>query len=140
MDLKDLQSVLVWLGENLADVSLRYGNISVASIGAIQRRLMVLENQVATHLFGEPALELSDLMQVDAQGRGHINILAADKLMASPRLYVSFLLWLISELFETLPEVGTQINPSLSSFLMRRICYLMMRPNHWWIRWSRWRV
>ena len=106
LDLKDLQSVVVWLGENRLDVSLRYGNISVASIGAIQRRLMVLENQGATHLFGEPALELSDLMQVDVQGRGHINILAADKLMASPRLYASFLLWLLSELFETLPEVG----------------------------------
>ena len=91
LDLNDLQSVLVWLGENCTDVSLRYGNISVASIGAIQRRLMVLENQGATHLFGETALELSDLMQVDAQERGHINILAADKLMASPRLYASFL-------------------------------------------------
>ena len=91
LDLSDLQSVLVWLGENRTDVSLRYGNISMASIGAIQRRLMVLENQGATHLFGETALELSDLMQVDAQGRCHINILAADKLMASPRLYASFL-------------------------------------------------
>ena len=91
LDLNDLQSVLVWLGKNCTDVSLRYGNISVASIGAIQRRLMVLENQGATHLFGETALELSDLMQVVAQGRGHINILAADKLMASPRLYASFL-------------------------------------------------
>lgn len=116
LDLKDLQSVLVWLGENRADVSLRYGNISVASIGAIQRRLMVLENQGATHLFGEPALELSDLMQVDTQGRGHINILAADKLMASPRLYVSFLLWLLSELFETLPEVGDPDKPKLVFF------------------------
>jgi DNA helicase HerA-like ATPase len=84
LDLKDLQSVLVWLGEHRADVSLRYGNISDASVGAIQRRLMVLENQGATHLFGEPALELSDLMQVDATGRGHINILAADKLIAAP--------------------------------------------------------
>ena len=112
----------------------------MASIGAIQRRLMVLENQGATHLFGEPALELSDLMQVDAQGRGHINILAADKLMASPRLYASFLLWLLSELFETLPEVGDPDKPKLVFFLMRRICYLMMRPNHWWTRWNRWRV
>lgn len=116
LDLKDLQSVLVWLGENRGDVSLRYGNISVASIGAIQRRLMVLENQGATHLFGEPALALSDLMQVDAQGRGHINILAADKLMASPRLYASFLLWLLSELFETLPEVGDPDKPKLVFF------------------------
>ena len=116
LDLKDLQSVLVWLGENRADISLRYGNISVASIGAIQRRLMVLENQGAKHLFGEPALELSDLMQVDALGRGHINILAADKLMASPRLYASFLLWLLSELFETLPEVGDPDKPKLVFF------------------------
>lgn len=116
LDLKDLQSVLVWLGEHRADVSLRYGNISVASIGAIQRRLMVLENQGATHLFGEPALELPVLMQVDAQGWGHINILAADKLMASPRLYASFLLWLLSELFETLPEVGDPDKPKLVFF------------------------
>ena len=116
LDLKDLQFVLVWLGENRADVSLRYGNISVASIGAIQRRLMVLENQGARHLFGEPVLKLSDLMQVDAQGRGHINILAADKLMASPRLYASFLLWLLSELFETLPEVGDLDKPKLVLF------------------------
>ena len=77
---------------------------------------MVLENQGATHLFGEPALELSDLMQVEAQGRGHINILAADKLMASPRLYASFLLWLLSELFETLPEVGDPDKPKLVYF------------------------
>lgn len=116
LDLKDLQSVLVWLGENRADISLRYGNISVASIGAIKRRLMVLENQGAKHLFGEPALELSDLMQVDALGRGHINILAADKLMASIRLYASFLLWLLSELFETLPEVGDPDKPKLVFF------------------------
>jgi len=116
LDLKDLQSVLVWLGENRVDVSLRYGNISLASIGAIQRRLMVLENQGATHLFGEPVLELIDLMQVDTQGRGHINILAADKLMASPRLYASFLLWLLSELFETLPEVGDPDKPKLVFF------------------------
>ena len=88
----------------------------MASIGAIQRRLMFLENPGATQLFGEPALELSDLMQVDAQGRGHINILAADKLMASPRLYASFLLWLLSELFETLPEVGDPDKPKLVFF------------------------
>ena len=116
LDLKDLQSVLVWLGEHRTDVSLRYGNISVASIGAIQRSLMVLENEGATHLFVEPALELSVLMQVDAQGRGHINILAADKLMGSPRLYASFLLWLLSELFETLPEVWDPDKPKLVFF------------------------
>ena len=101
---------------------------------------MVLENQGARHLFGEPALKLSDLMQADAQGRGHINILAADKLMASPRLYASFLLWLLSELFETLPEVGDPDKPKLVLFFDEAICCLTMRPNHWWIRWNRWRV
>lgn len=116
LDLKDLQALLVWMGENRADLNLRYGNISPASIGAIQRRLMVLENQGATHLFGEPALELSDLMRTDLDGRGRINILAADKLMSSPRLYATFLLWLLSELFEDLPEVGDPDKPKLVFF------------------------
>ena len=109
-----------------------------ASIGAIQRRLMVLKSGGHASV-GEPALELSDLMQVDKQWRGHINILAANKLMASPRLYASFLLWLLSELFETLLEVGDPDKLKLV-FLMRRICCLMMRQNHWWIRWNRLRV
>ncbi|MDX5401602.1 MAG: DUF853 domain-containing protein, partial [Rhodobacterales bacterium] len=116
LDLKDLQAFLVWLGENRAEVSLRYGNIAVASVGAIQRRLMVLENQGGTHFFGEPALELADLMRCDADGRGMVNILAADKLMHSPRLYATFLLWLLSELFETLPEVGDPEKPKLVFF------------------------
>ncbi|MBA85020.1 helicase HerA-like domain-containing protein [Thalassobius sp. S69A] len=116
LDLKDLQALLVWLGENRKDLSLRYGNISTASIGAIQRRLMVLENQGATQLFGEPALELADIMRTDPDGRGRINILAADKLMASPRLYATFLLWLLSELFEQLPEVGDPDKPKLVFF------------------------
>ncbi|MGH1356570.1 MAG: helicase HerA-like domain-containing protein [Thalassovita sp.] len=116
LDLKDLQALLVWLGENRKDLSLRYGNISTASIGAIQRRLMVLENQGATNLFGEPALELSDIMRTDVDGRGRINILAADKLMAAPRLYATFLLWLLSELFEQLPEVGDPDKPKLVFF------------------------
>ena len=116
LDLKDLQALLVWVGENRADLSLRYGNVSTASIGAIQRRLLVLENQGGTRLFGEPALTLGDLMQCDADGRGRINILAADKLMASPRLYATFLLWLLSELFETLPEVGDPDKPKLVFF------------------------
>jgi DNA helicase HerA-like ATPase len=88
----------------------------VQSIGAIQRRLMVLENQGATQFFGEPALELSDIMRTDADGKGMINILAADKLMASPRLYATFLLWLLSELFEELPEVGDPDKPKLVFF------------------------
>lgn len=116
LDLKDLQSLLVWVGESRKALSLRYGNISTASIGAIQRRLLVLENQGGAGLFGEPALELDDLMQVDADGRGRINILAADTLMASPRLYATFLLWLLSELFETLPEVGDPDKPKLVFF------------------------
>jgi DNA helicase HerA-like ATPase len=116
LDLKDLQSMLVWMGENRENISLRYGNISVASIGAIQRQLLVLENQGATDMFGEPALDLADLMKCDANGHGYINILAADKLMSSPRLYASFLLWLLSELFETLPEVGDPDKPKLVFF------------------------
>ncbi len=116
LDLKDLQALLVWLGENRTELSLRYGNISVSSIGAIQRRLLVLENQGGSNLFGEPALELSDIMATDADGRGRINILAADKLMGSPRLYATFLLWLLSELFEELPEVGDPDKPRLVFF------------------------
>ncbi|MEM6889171.1 MAG: helicase HerA-like domain-containing protein [Pseudomonadota bacterium] len=116
LDLKDLQSLLVYVGENARDLSLRYGNVSASSIGAIQRRLLVLENQGATGLFGEPALALSDLMHIDADGRGRINILAADKLMGAPKLYATFLLWLLSELFEELPEVGDPDKPKLVFF------------------------
>ncbi|MEM1075250.1 MAG: helicase HerA-like domain-containing protein [Pseudomonadota bacterium] len=116
LDLKDLQSLLVWIGENAKELSLRYGNISASSIGAIQRRLLVLENQGGTGLFGEPALALEDLMRTDAAGRGQINILAADKLMAAPGLYATFLLWLLSELFEELPEVGDPDKPKLVFF------------------------
>ncbi|ANT59049.1 ATP-binding protein [Salipiger sp. CCB-MM3] len=116
LDLKDLQSLLVWVGQNAKDLSLRYGNISTASVGAIQRRLLVLENQGGTRLFGEPALDLADLMRCAPDGRGHINILAADALMGAPRLYATFLLWLLSELFEELPEVGDPDKPKLVFF------------------------
>ncbi len=116
LDLKDLQALLVWVGENRTKLSLRYGNVSPASIGAIQRRLLVLENQGGAAFFGEPALELSDLMRVDADGKGQVNILAADKLMVSPGLYSTFLLWLLSELFEELPEVGDPEKPRLVFF------------------------
>ena len=116
LDLKDLQSLLVWAGENREALSLRYGNVSVQSIGAIQRRLLVLENEGGAKLFGEPALDLKDIMMTDAQGRGRINILASDKLMGSPRLYATFLLWLLSELFEELPEVGDPDKPKLVFF------------------------
>ncbi len=116
LDLKDLQALLVWIGENRAQLSLRYGNVSTASIGAIQRRLLVLENQGGTNLFGEPALDLSDLMRTDANRQGMVNILASDKLMGAPRLYATFLLWLLSELFEELPEVGDPDKPKLVFF------------------------
>ncbi|AXI46574.1 ATP-binding protein [Sulfitobacter sp. SK012] len=116
LDLKDLQSLLVWIGEHASDLSLRYGNVSSASIGAIQRRLLVLENQGATQLFGEPALALTDLMRTDEDGRGMINILASDQLMGAPKLYATFLLWLLSELFEELPEVGDPEKPKLVFF------------------------
>ncbi|MBL4767919.1 MAG: DUF853 family protein [Rhodobacteraceae bacterium] len=116
LDLKDLQALLVWVGQNRAQLSLRYGNVATSSIGAIQRRLLVLENQGGTKLFGEPALSLDDLMRTDADGRGMINILASDKLMSSPALYATFLLWLLSELFEELPEVGDPDKPKLVFF------------------------
>jgi DNA helicase HerA-like ATPase len=116
LDLKDLQALLVFVGEARKELSLRYGNISTASIGAIQRRLLVLEGQGGDRLFGEPALELSDLFLTDEAGRGRVNILAADQLMQSPRLYATFLLWLLSELFEELPEVGDPEKPKLVFF------------------------
>ncbi|WP_425056998.1 helicase HerA-like domain-containing protein [Rhodovulum marinum] len=116
LDLDDLRALLAFVGENAGTLSLSYGNVAASSVGAIQRRLLVLENQGGARLFGEPALELSDLMQVDPDGRGRINILAADALMGAPRLYATFLLWLLSELFEELPEVGDPDKPRLVFF------------------------
>jgi uncharacterized protein len=116
LDLKDLQALLTFIAQNDADISARYGLVASASIGAIQRRLLVLENQGAAQMFGEPALNLADLMRVDANGMGAVNILAADKLMNAPRLYATFLLWLLSELFEELPEVGNPDKPKLVFF------------------------
>lgn len=117
LDLKDLRSMLIWMGDNRADLKSEYGNISTASIGAIQRGLLVLEEQGAEFLLGEPAVELSDLMSHDFSGRGVINILDASKLIQrSPKLYSTFLLWLLSELFETLPEVGDADKPKFVMF------------------------
>jgi len=116
LDLKDLRAILIWMGENADDLTLEYGNISKASIGAIQRRLIVLENQGAEQFFGEPALELPDMIAKTPSGAGRINILAANKLMQSPRLYATFLLWLLSELFEELPEVGDPDRPKFVFF------------------------
>jgi DNA helicase HerA-like ATPase len=116
LDLADLRTTLKHIGENRNDFQNLYGNVSSASIGAIQRRLLVLEEQGADLFFGEPALDLWDFMRTGNKGYGQINILAADKLMLSPRLYATFLLWLLSELFEQLPEVGDLDKPRLVFF------------------------
>ncbi|KAA3629179.1 MAG: DUF853 family protein [Proteobacteria bacterium] len=117
LDLKDLRALLSWMGENAKDLRNDYGNLSAASIGAIQRRLLVLDEQGAEHFFGEPALQLSDLMNVDFSGNGVVSILDAARLTReSPRLYATFLLWLLAELFENLPEVGDADRPKLVLF------------------------
>jgi DNA helicase HerA-like ATPase len=116
LDLKDLQALLVRVGETAEQLTLRYGNVSKTTVGAIQRQLLVLEQQGGTHFFGEPALKMEDLMRTTRDGRGIVSILAADKLMQSPRLYATFLLWLMSELFEQLPEIGDPDIPKLVFF------------------------
>ncbi|MEM9045373.1 MAG: helicase HerA-like C-terminal domain-containing protein [Pseudomonadota bacterium] len=116
LDLKDLRAMLVFLGENAKELSLEYGNVSKASIGAIQRRLLVLDNQGAEAFFGEPALELSDMIATTPDGRGRINLLAADELMHNPRLYATLLLWMLSELWEELPEIGDPDKPKFVFF------------------------
>jgi uncharacterized protein len=116
LDLKDLRAIIGFVGENAATLTTHYGNVSTASVGAIQRQLLVLDAQGGEQFFGEPTLNLDDLMRTDRSGRGMISILAADKLMNSPRLYSTFLLWLLSELFEKLPEVGDPERPKLVFF------------------------
>lgn len=116
LDLDDLQAMLVACGERAEELTLEYGNVAKPTIGAIQRSLLQLRSQGGEHFFGEPALDLEDFLKLDEGGRGIVNILAADKLMASPRLYATFLLWLLSELFELLPEVGDQDQPKLCFF------------------------
>ncbi|WP_020168584.1 MULTISPECIES: helicase HerA-like domain-containing protein [Methylotenera] len=116
LDLKDLRAMSQHAAENAAEYQTTYGNISAASVGALQRSLLQLETEGGDLLFGEPALNLEDLMQTDSQGRGVINILAADKLFNSPRVYATLLLWLLSELFEKLPEVGDLEKPKLVFF------------------------
>ncbi len=116
LDLKDLRAMLQHVGENAKNFTTQYGNVSAASIGAIQRGLLEIEQQGGNQFFAEPALNIQDLMQTDAKGRGVINILAADKLMNSPKLYATFLLWMLSELFEQLPEIGDPEKPKLVFF------------------------
>ena len=116
LDLKDLRAVLQFVSDNASSLTTKYGNIAPATIGTILRQLLVLENQGAEKFFGEPALDITDFIRTDRDGRGTINVLAADKLMRSPRLYATFLLWMLSELFETLPEVGDADKPKLVFF------------------------
>jgi hypothetical protein len=116
LDLKDLRALLQWVGDNASQLTTQYGNVSSASVGAIQRNLLALEQQGGDKFFGEPALNLQDFLQTDAKGHGHINILAAEKLMQSPRAYAAMLLWMLSELFECLPEVGDAAKPKLVFF------------------------
>ncbi|MGE3245905.1 MAG: helicase HerA-like domain-containing protein [Beijerinckiaceae bacterium] len=116
LDMKDFRALLQFCADNAGELRERYGNIHPSSVGAIQRQLLVLENQGAEKFFGEPALDIKDMLRVDLSGKGIINMLAADKLMQTPRLYATFLLWLLSELFEELPEVGDQAKPKLVFF------------------------
>ena len=116
LDLKDLRAMVRYVGENAKTFTTAYGNISTASIGAIQRNLLALEEQGGDVFFGEPMLDINDLMQTDADGRGVINVLAADKLFHAPKLYAIFLLWMLSELFEQLPEVGDLDKPKMVFF------------------------
>ncbi|MEN6468427.1 MAG: helicase HerA-like domain-containing protein [Smithella sp.] len=116
LDLKDLQAMIQFVGDNAKQFTTRYGNISAASVGAIQRGLIALDEQGGDQFFGEPMLDIADLMQTDGEGRGVVNVLAADKLYNNPKLYSTFLLWMLSELFEQLPEVGDIEKPKLVFF------------------------
>ena len=116
LDLKDLRALLGLVADNAAQLTTQYGNVSKATVGTIQRQLLILENQKGEEFLGEPALAIKDLMRTDRDGRGMVNILAADRLMNNPRLYATFLLWLMSELFEELPEVGDLDQPKLVFF------------------------
>jgi DNA helicase HerA-like ATPase len=116
VDLKDLRELLSYLSNNAKEISGRYGNVATSAVGAVLRQLLVLENQGGTNFFGEPSLAIDDLIRIAPNGRGTINVLAADKLMSNPRLYATFLLWLLSELFEKLPEIGDPPKPKLVFF------------------------
>ncbi len=116
LDLEDLQAVLMHTAENASELATKYGNVSRASVGTIQRQLLAFDSQGAARFFGEPAFEIADFIRLDENGKGYVNILAADKLMQSPKLYATFLLWLLAELFEALPEVGDPDKPKLVFF------------------------
>ena len=128
LELKDLRAILQFVGDNSAQFKTQYGNVSTASIGAIQRGLLTLEEQGGDKFFGEPALDLDDMIQTDGAGHGVINILTADKLINAPKLYATFLLWLLSELFARLTEVGDPEKPKRAFFLTKHICCLTTPP------------
>ena len=138
LDLKDLRSMLQYVADDADQFKTQYGNISAASAGAIQRNLLALESQGADKFFGEPALNLDDLIQTQG-GKGVINILAADKLMQkSPKVYATLLLWMLSELFENLPELVIRRNRSWFSFLTKRTCFSLTSHRRSNKRSSRW--
>ena len=124
-------------GRSCLRTAKEYGNVSSATVGTVQRQLLVLENQGAKSFFGEPALDLADFLRTDRDGRGIVNVLAADKLIENPRLYATFLLWLLSELFEKLPEVGDPEKPKLVFFSTKLIFCSTIRRSHLWKRSSR---
>ena len=130
LDLKDLRAMLQFVGENASQFTTEYGNVSGASVGAIQRGLLTLEQQGGDKFFGEPALNLDDLMQTADGGRGVVNILAADKLLQAPRVYATFLLWMLSELYERLPEVGDADKPKIVFFFDEAHLLFNDAPKH----------
>ena len=138
LDLDDLQAMLAHCAERASELTTRYGNVSKQSVGAIQRALLQLRGQGAEYFFAEPALDLHGMIRLAEDGRGVVNILAADRLMASPKLYATFLLWLLSELFETLPEIGDPDRPVLCFFFDEAHLLFDDAPHALTERWSRW--
>lgn len=138
LDMKDLQALLANIAERAAEISARFGNVTKLSVGAIQRSLLILEQQGGANFFGEPALRIADIMRTTRDGRGAVNVLAADKLMANPRLYATFLLWLMSELFEQLPRSAIPTSRNWCSSSTRRIFCSTTHRRHWSTASSRW--
>lgn len=137
LDFKDLRAITQYIGDNAKSFQNQYGNISSASVGAIQRGLLSLEQQGAAHFFGEPMLDIKDWMRTDASGKGIINILSAEKLYQMPKLYAASLLWMLSELYEQLPEAGDLENPSWCSSSTKPICCSTMPRRYCWIKSNR---
>lgn len=137
LDMKDLRSLLTTMADHASELTTTYGNVSKTTVGALQRKLASLDDAGAAKFFGEPAIDLKDFFKTDNHGQGYINVLDATKLLADQRLYSTFLLWLLSELFEKLDEVGDRDRPSSSSFSTRPIYSLRTRQNRWSTKSSR---